>query len=80
MIKTGNFENDLRNGYYRWENEHYKKVNNRTFHPDFEAWLLTQGVPRKYVTKVAWVAADRGRDYSEEVLDFAYELIGIFRP
>lgn len=77
MTKSGNFENDVRDGFYRWQRN--QPGIEQTFHSDFRVWLLTQGVPEQYVDRVSWVAYDRGHAYGEEeVLSFSYDLIHIF--
>jgi hypothetical protein len=77
MVKTGEFETDVCNGYYRWERNNSDQ---RTFSADFAAWLLTQGVPAQYVDKVAWVAYDQGHAYGEEsVVSASHNLISIFQ-
>ena len=78
MTKTGNFENDVHAGYYRWERNN---TEHRTFDVDFDAWLLLQGVPAQYLARVASVAYDQGHSHGEEsVVNAAHSLISIFRP
>ena len=80
MIKTGDFEKDVRNGYYRWERNHYKNPKNRSFYQDFDLWLTLQGVPAQYLSKVSYAAYDRGHSSGEEgILDCAYDFIRIFQ-
>lgn len=89
MEKTNDFEKDTHNGYYehvmrsRW-NKETKRYNNPdglpdTWSEDFNAFLLSAGVPKQYVNKVSQVSWDRGHSagYSE-VLNFSYDLIYIF--
>jgi hypothetical protein len=76
MVKTGDFETDVRDGYYRWERNN---TDQRTFDADFDVWLLTQGVPAQYTSKVASVAYDQGHAYGEEsVVNASHSLISIF--
>jgi hypothetical protein len=87
LVKTNDFETDVRAGYYRLErNEAYNTKTNRydkgvglTFDADFRAFLLDSGVPEQYVSKVAYVAWQSGHAEGEEnVLCHAYDLIEIF--
>lgn len=76
MTKTGNFETDVDSGYYRWERDNTK---DRTFDSDFRAWLLTKGVPEKYVDRVASAAYERGHAFGEEeIVSSSWSFIGIF--
>jgi len=87
LVKTNDFETDVRAGYYRKErNEAYNPKTNRydkgvglTFDADFKAFLLDSGVPEQYVVKVASYAWQQGHaSGEEEVLNSAYDLIEIF--
>lgn len=71
MSKTGNFEDDVRAGYY---SEHPDE-----FGDDHRAWLVSQGVPDQYAGKVAWYAWQHGHSSGHtEILNVSYDLVEIF--
>ena len=87
--KTGNFEVDVRAGYYRAVRDaHFTlrdmplfcyELPENTFEADFEQHLLSHGVPAQYVSKVAYAAYERGHSSGEsEVVNCAWDLIEIF--
>jgi hypothetical protein len=89
MKKTGNFEQDVRDGYYswiydeRWKNHKNPEVLNTlpadTWHQDFCEYLVCMGVPQKYASKVASCAWQEGHAYGyHNVLSVAGDLIEIF--
>lgn len=84
MTKTGNFEQDVNNGYYRWERDRFMLTSNESYVPTFDAdlraWLSSQGVPPQYVAKVASFVYDRGHSGGEEeIMNCAYGVIEIFQ-
>ena len=85
IIKTNDFESDVRSGYYQQErNEAFKTRGTlfevkTTFDEDFEKFLVDNGVPQKHVKKVATKAYQDGHAYGEtEILNVSYDLIDIF--
>jgi hypothetical protein len=89
MIKTDNFEQDVRDGYYawlqdqRWLNRKNPEVLNTlpadTWHEDFTRYLILMGVPPQYASKVASCAWQEGHAYGySNVLNVAGDLIEIF--
>lgn len=92
MIKTGDFDHDVRNGYYTWiEEQRYRYRNTKeplaldsfpdTWDQDFREFLIRQGVPDKYARGVASAAWQRGHSNGyQQVLNCAIDLIEIFRP
>lgn len=64
------------------EREEYQKRSGElsvAFHDDLHAWLLAQGVPEKYVDKVASRAYDDGHAYGySEIFSHACSLAEIF--
>lgn len=86
--KTGNFKFDVHAGYYRQEREDvYRRRKDRlcedaayTFHDDFDAWLLANGVPAQYMRKVAEYVWDQWHaNGEEEVVNYAEGLVDIFK-
>jgi hypothetical protein len=89
MIKTGDFEQDVKDGYYSWrQDEWWKNRKNPeiqstlpadTWHEDFTAHLIYMGVPTQYASKVASYAWQEGHSYGySNVLSVAGDLIEIF--
>ena len=90
--KTGNFVDDVRAGYYQAiRNAHYElrdqpsfcfhELPVYTFDDDFQQHLLNQGVPAKYVKKVAYAAysLEQGDSSGDsEIVNCAWDLISIF--
>jgi len=87
--KTGNFEDDVRAGYYTAvRNAHFimrdqplfkAQLPEYTFDADFQQHLLDNGVPAKYVSKVAYAAYERGHSAGDsEIVNCAWDLIEIF--
>jgi hypothetical protein len=89
-VKTGDFQVDVRAGYYQAvRNAHYDlrdqpsfcfhELPAYTFDDDFEQHLLNHGVPSQYVKKVAYAAYEQGHSsgYSE-IVNCAWDLIAIF--
>lgn len=88
MIKTGDFEADVRSDYYRWISDQ-RYLNRKdpavletlpdTWHDDFVAYLIYMGVPEQYASKVASCAYVQGHAYGyNEVLNCSQNLIEIF--
>lgn len=87
---TGEFENDVRCGYYNFNpydyklhKEEYKKFDsqrNAEFTDHGTAYLISNGVPDKYSAKVFSKACQDGHSGGyTEVLNCMYGLIEIFR-
>ena len=85
--KTGNFEVDVRAGYYQAVRDAHFNLRDmyrvelpvNSFDVDFEQHLLSHGVPAQYVSKVAYAAYERGHSSGEsEVVNCAWDLIEIF--
>ena len=87
--KTGNFEVDVRAGYYCAVRDAHFNLRNmplfcydlpvNSFDADFKQHLLSNGVPAQYVSKVAYAAYERGHSSGEsEVVNCAWDLIEIF--
>ena len=87
--KTGDFESDVRAGYYCAVRDAHFKLRNmplfcydlpvNSFDADFKQHLLSNGVPAQYVSKVAYAAYERGHSSGEsEVVNCAWDLIEIF--
>lgn len=87
--KTGNFEVDVRAGYYQAVRDAHFTLRDmplfcydlpvNSFDVDFEQHLLSHGVPAQYVSKVAYAAYERGHSSGEsEVVNCAWDLIEIF--
>jgi hypothetical protein len=84
--KTGDFETDVRSGYYAQERNAAWNAKTRsyedyvnTFDPDLREFLRRSGVPEQYVAKVANYAYEQGHSSGEsEILNVAYGLIDIF--
>ena len=87
--KTGNFEDDVRAGYYTAvRNAHYNmrdqplfkaQLPEYTFDADFQQHLLDNGVPAQFVTKVAYAAYNSGHSSGDsEIVNCAWDLIEIF--
>jgi hypothetical protein len=75
--KTGDFYQDVRAGYYRQERDNKAQS---TWEEDFQAYLLLEGVPQQYVSKVSYCAYQRGHSGGDtEILNEAYGLIEIFQ-
>ena len=88
-VKTGDFQVDVRAGYYRAvRNAHYDlrdmplfcyELPVNTFDADFKQHLLNHGVPSQYVKKVAYAAYERGYSSGDaEIVNCAWDLIVIF--
>jgi hypothetical protein len=70
--KTGDFEIDVRAGYY--------DKSCHEWHNDFVQFFKNNGVPEKYASRVASYAWQRGHyDGYSEVLNVSYDLIEIFK-
>jgi len=89
MTKTGDFEADVRSRYYswiqdqRWLNRKDPAVRDLlldTWHDDFTAYLILEGVPDQYASRVASCAYEQGHSGGyAEVLNSAEDLIEIFK-
>ena len=89
MTKTDDFEVDVRGGYYgwiqdqRWLNRKDPAVQDLlldTWHDDFIAYLILQGVPDQYASRVASCAYEQSHSGGYgEVLNSAQDLIEIFK-
>jgi len=89
MTKTGDFEADVRSRYYswiqdqRWLNRKDPAVRDLlldTWHDDFTAYLILEGVPDQYASRVASCAYEQSHSGGyEEVLNSAQDLIEIFK-
>jgi len=88
ITKDVDFEETVRSGYYRKQRdlEYYETKGNLprtasdTFQEDFRVWLSGQGIPRRYVEKVAQYAYEQGHSSGEEeILNVAYGLVEIFK-
>ena len=72
MESIGDFDKDVRAGYY--------KNCSDDFYDDFLDYLRNEGVPEKYVRKVASYAWQHGHSSGEiEVLNVSYDLVEIFK-
>jgi intein/homing endonuclease len=70
-LKTNDFEEDVRSGYYKISAE---------FFEDFEKWLLEQGVPSNKVKKVKSFCWMKGHsDGYSEVLSYSYDVIDLVK-
>ena len=89
MVKTGDFETDVRSNYYAWlQDELWKNRKNPealnslpqdSWDQDFTDYLIRMGVPEQYAAKVASYAWQDGHTYGYiEVLNVANGLIDIF--
>ena len=88
--KTGDFESDVRAGYYRAVRDAhytlrdmplfcYDNLPANSFDADFELHLLDHGVPYQYVKKVGYCAYEQGHSSGDsEIVNCAWDLIAIF--